>query len=253
MMTRKTHDSFRSSLFLLLSLLLSISFISCFPTFKNPIPPPTELRADHQILGTWIRTYKVNQSEYKEQLSIFSRSDGWIDVVWIYNIDKKDSTDGINLLVLEGYSSFVNKQRFLCLRVRERDFNWAGQRNQGLGDKKDGEQYFTKNWIIFNYEDPRNDELVIKTFSTQKVEELIEKGKLKGKVVKEKKEGIFSRMQGPHFDKIIVTSSSDELAKVIYKEGSEAFICNDPNNTFRFMDTLVFSKLGNGLVSHLQY
>ena len=115
-MPRKTYTKFQSSFYLILSILLSICFSSCYPEFKNPIPPPAELKADPQILGTWVRTYKGGQSEYKEQLSIFPRRSGWIDVVWIYDIDKKEPSDGINLLVLEGYNTSVNKQRFLCLR-----------------------------------------------------------------------------------------------------------------------------------------
>ncbi|MHC4175096.1 MAG: hypothetical protein ACYST5_19460, partial [Planctomycetota bacterium] len=102
-MTRKVCDKFRSSLYLILLLLLLISLASCYPTFKNPIPPPPELKADRQILGTWVRTFKEGQHESKEQLSIFKRSSGWIDVVYIYHIDSEVSADGINLLVLEGY------------------------------------------------------------------------------------------------------------------------------------------------------
>lgn len=237
-MTNNVRDKYRCSLYSVLSLLLLISLVSCYPEFKNPISPPPELKADPQILGTWVRTYKVDQSEYKEQLSIFPRSSGWIDVVWIYDIDKKESVDGINLLVLEGYSTSVNKQRFLCLRVRKRDFNWAGQRNHSWSDKEAGERPFTKDWIIVNYEIPINNELVIKPFSTQRVEELIEKGKLKGEVVKQE----LLKTPGPTLGEVTVTSSSDELVEVISKEGAGAFIWNDANDTFRFMNILVFSR-----------
>jgi len=230
-MTRNVCDRFRSSLYLMLSLLLSISLASCYPEFKNPIPPPPELKADHQILGTWVRMYKVDQSEYKEQLSIFSRSNGWIDAVWIYDIDKKESTDGVSLLVFEGYSTSVNKQRFLCLRLREKD--WQGR------DAKVEASRFLVFWIIVNYETPNNDELVIKPFSTQRVEELIEKGKLKGEVVK----GKLFKEQGLSLDKVTVTSSSDELVELISKEGAEAFIWQDANDTFRYMNILVFSRI----------
>jgi len=239
-MTRNLCDKFRSALFLILCLLLIISLASCFPEFKNPIPPPPKLKADHQILGTWTRAYKVHQSVYKEQLSIFRRSSGWIDVVWIYNIDKKESEDGINLLVLEGYSTSVNKQRFLCLRVRKRDFNWAGQRNHSRSDKEVGERPFTKDWIMVNYEIPSKDELIIKHFSTQKVKELIKEGKLKGEVVKEE----MFKEQGQSLDKVTVTSSSDELVEVISKEGAGAFIWQDTDDDLRDMYILVFKKQG---------
>lgn len=245
-MARNVCDKFRSSLYLMLSLLLLISLPSCYPEFKNPIPPPPELKVDSQILGTWFRTFKADQREYKEQLSIFPRSSGWIDAVWIYDIDKEPSTDGINLLVLEGYSTSVNKQRFLCLRFREKDFNRAHQKDHRRSDKEVGKQPFTEYWIIVNYETPNNGELVIKPFSTQKVEELIEKGKLKGEVVKEE----MLKEQGPSLDQVTVTSSSDELVEVVSKEGGGAFIRQDANDTFRYMNILVFSKLGDTRDSH---
>jgi hypothetical protein len=204
---------------------------SCYPEFKNPIPPPPELKADHQILGTWVRTLKADQHEYKEQVSIFQRRSGWIDVVWIYDIDKKEPADGINVLIFEGYSTSINKQKFLCLRFREKD--WKGR------DKEVGGKPFTAYWIIANYETPSNGDLIIKPFSTQRVEELIEKGKLKGEVVK----GKLFKEQGLSLDKVTVTSSSDELVELICKEGAEAFIWQDSNDTFRFMNILVFSRI----------
>jgi hypothetical protein len=215
----------------MLSLLLSISLASCYPEFKNPIPPPPELKADHQILGTWVRTFKAEQHEYKEQVSILQRRSGWIDVVWIYDIDREEPADGINVLIFEGYSTSVNKQRFLCLRLREKD--WEGR------DAKVEASRFLVFWIIVNYETPNNDELVIKPFSTQGVEELIEKGKLKGELVK----GKLFKEQGLSLDKVTVTSSSDELVELISKEGAGAFIWQDANDTFRDMYILVFSRI----------
>ncbi len=222
-MARNVFDKFLSSLYLILLLLLFICLASCYPEFKNPIPPPPELKADRQTLGTWIRTTK---SGSKEQLSIFQRSNsGWVDVVYIYDIDSERTADGINLLVLEGYSTFVNKQRFLCLRGRKKDYSHS--------DKEVGESHF----LIVNYETPSNDELIIKLFSTQKAEELIKEGKLKGEVVKED----FSK--GQPFDKVTVTSSSDELVEVISTEGAEAFIWQDANVVLRDMYILVFSRI----------
>jgi len=202
-----------------------ISLAACCPTFKNPIPPPSKLKADHKILGTWVRTFKVEQHEYKEQVSIFHRRNGRIDVVWIYDIDREPSADGINVLIFEGYCTSVNKQQFLCLRFRKKDHTYI--------DKEVGEFPF----YIVNYETPSNDELIIKHFSTQKVEELIKEGKLKGEVVKE---DVF---KGQSLDKVTVTSSSDELVEVISKEGAGAFIWQDANDTFRDMNILVFSRI----------
>jgi len=214
-----------------LLLLLFISLASCYPEFKNPIPPPPELKADHKILGTWARTYKADQHEYKEQVSIFQRRSGWIDAVWIYDIDREEPADGINVLILEGYSTSVNKENFLCLRFREKD--WKGR------DKKVAGESFIAYWIIVNYETSSNGDLVIKCFSIPKVEELIEKGKLKGEVVK----GKLFKEQGLSLDKVTVTSSSDELVEVISKEGAGGFIWQDANDTFRDVYILVFSRI----------
>jgi hypothetical protein len=195
----------------MLSLLLLIFLASCYPQFKNPIPPPPEQKADHQILGTWVGT---NESGSKEQLSIFQRSSGWIDVVYINDIDSRESKDGINVVVFEGYSTFVNKQKFLCLRFREKD--WEGR------DREAEDFYF----LIVNYDTPSDDELIIKLLSLQKVKELIKEGKLKGEVVK----------RGRYSDKVTVTSSSDELIEAISREGVGAFIEQDED------DILVFSR-----------
>ena len=236
-MPRKTYTKFQSSFYLILSILLSICFSSCYPEFKNPIPPPAELKADPQILGTWVRTYKGGQSEYKEQLSIFPRRSGWIDVVWIYDIDKKESSDGINLLVLEGYSTSVNKQRFLCLRYREKDYGYHF-REEALNPNDNG--YGEAPFYIVNYKTSKKSELIIMPFSTQRVEELIKKDQLKGDIIKDK----LFKEQGQSLDKVTVTSSSDELVKLISQQGAGAFILDDPNDTFRPMNLLVFSKLG---------
>ncbi len=243
MIRRNIENNFKSSLYLMLLLFLLVYLASCYPEFKNPIPPPPELKPDNKILGTWIRTCKSDQDEYKEQVSIFPRSSGWVDVVWIYDIDKKGSGDGINLLILEGYSTSVKKQQFLCLRFREKDFNnlvRADQKDRRHGDKRVEQEPFTAHWIIANYETTNINELVIKPFSTRRIEELIEKGRLKGEVVK----GELFNKQEPFLDKVTITSSSDELAEVISDEGAGAFILDDMNDTLRFMNVLVFSKLG---------
>ncbi|MHC4121113.1 MAG: hypothetical protein ACYSWO_26805 [Planctomycetota bacterium] len=209
-MRRNVRHRFRSSLYSILSLLLLICLTSCYPEFKNPIPPPPELRADSQILGTWITT---TESDSKEQLSIFQRSSGWIDVVYINDIDSKESKDGINVVVFEGYNTSVDKQKFLCLRLRKRDFSES--------DRQAEEFHF----YIVNYETQKNAKLIMKHFSIKKVKELIEKGKLKGDVVK-----------GRYVDKVTVTSSSDDLIEAISREGVGAFIEQDED------DILVFSR-----------
>lgn len=207
-MARNVWAKCRGLLFLVSCLLLSVSLTSCYPEFKNPIPPPSELRADPQVLGTWVRTTDTS----KEQLSIFQRSTGWIDAVYINDINSTDSQKGINVLVTEGYSTSVGKQKFLCLRFRKRDFEDC---DEGLG------QFF---FYILNYETPDKDSLVMRQFSIRKVEDLIKEGKLKGQVVK----------RGQFVDEVSVTSSSDELVQVISGEGVGAFLGQGASDVLAF-------------------
>ena len=214
-MARNVCDKSRGSLCLVLSLLLLICLASCYPEFKNPIPPPAELKADPQILGTWVRT--TDESGSKEQLCIFQRKSGWIDVVLIGEIDSKESEDGIDVGTFEGYSTSVNKQKFLCLRFRKKDYS-----------HNNPEEFGEPPFYIVNYETTGDSKLVIKHFSLEKVEELIKAGKLKGEITK-----------GQHVDHVTVTSSSDELIEVISKEGAGAFIGQGKD------DIEVFSRIKN--------
>jgi hypothetical protein len=219
-MTRKIYDKFRGFLYSIPCSLLLVSLASCYPKFKNPIPPPSKLKADSQILGTWVRT---NESDSKQQLLIFQRSSGWIDVIQINDIDSKESESGISVVVFEGYSTSVNKQKFLCLRLREKD--WEGK------DTEVGDFYF----LIVNYEATIKDKLILRLFSLQKVKELIKEGKLKGEVVRR------GQASTVDVDRVIVTSNSDKLVEVISREGVGAFIGQDEN------EILMFSKIGKDI------
>jgi hypothetical protein len=214
---RSVRDGFRGSSHSVLALFLLICISSCYPEFKNPIPPPSELKADPHILGTWVRP---TESGSKRELLIFPRSSGWIDVVVISDIDAKEAKSGINVVVLEGYNTSVNKYKFLCLRLREKD--WEGR------DRAPEDFYF----LIVNYEAP-GDELIVRLFSMDKVKALIKEGKLQGKIIERGRRSVVD------FDDIIVTSSSDELVELISREGIPAFTGENEE------DTLVFSRSRN--------
>jgi len=229
-MTRRTYSSFRGPSYLTLLLLL-VSLVSCCPAFKNPLPLPPEPKADNTILGTWVRAFKPDEQGSREQLSIFARSSGWIDVVFIYDIDTQTSADGVSVLTFEGYSTSVNDQRFLCLRLRAKDLGWLRREDRpNRGDQQATESPF----FIFNYQTPSSDKLTITFFSTLKVGELIKKGKLKGEADRKGMlKGILFNgksleevlnVEGFSLEGAVVTSSSDELAKVISREGVGAFL-----------------------------
>jgi hypothetical protein len=218
-----TRNAFSEAGYLVfLSLLVCLLLASCLPGFKNPIPPPLELKADPQILGTWV---SATSEGSKQQLSIFERSSGWIDVVFIYQIDSRLSTDGISVLILEGYSTSIDEQQFLCLRGRAKDHT------------HDGKETVEQGFWIFSYETPKKDGLIVMPFVIPRIEELIKKGKLKGQITPA------DLLHGRPFDTVVVTSSSAELVEALTKEGIGAFIEQDPNNVFHDTNRLVFSRI----------
>jgi hypothetical protein len=245
-MGRNVCDRLRRVFPVTLSLLLLTALASCQPLFTHPLPPPRELKADNQILGTWTTTFKVDKHESKAQLSIFPRGSGWIDAMYIYDIDCERPGDGLSFLVFEGYSTSVNKQRFLCLRLQEKYFNWAQLMGYSPSDKGVGEPPLLKYWIIVNYETPNSDELIMRQFSTEKLEGLIKQGHLKGQVQTgepfphtrfdgQRLEDLL-REKGLSLKAVIVTSSAQELSEVIGTQDIGAFL---GQGTF---DTLVFSR-----------
>jgi hypothetical protein len=214
-MLRNIYAKFRMLHSLILSFLLLSCLTSCYPFSKNPLPLPSELKADPNILGTWFMTSK---SGSKTQMSIFQRNNGWIDVVSIENIDDEKSANGITVSVMEGYNTAVNEQKFLCLRLRKRDFA-----NSDVNEA--GEIPF----LIVNYETPNNNELNVKLFSYEKVKRLITRDKLKGEIIKEDvlKNSLLEilfRMKPVDIEGVLITASSDELKEAISKEGIKVFL-----------------------------
>jgi hypothetical protein len=215
--------------FLYLFLFLSICLTSCYPFFKNPLPPPSELKVDPQLSGAWILT---TQSGHKQELFIFPRSTGWFDLLYVSNIDGEDSSKGIEVSIMEGYGTSVNKDKFLCLRLRNRDFT-------------DPNEEKNINYMIVNYEITDNNELNIKLFSGEKVKNLIKDGKLKGEIVTEDAlkddilgllfKGVFT------YEIFFVTASPDELKEVITKESIKAFLATSSDELPN-----AFSELGIG-------
>lgn len=187
-----------------LSLLLVLA-PSCYPVFKHPIPAPEKLKPDSKILGVWFRTVATGG----EQVSVFPRDNGWIDVVYIYGIKSKFYRDGINLLVFEGYSTSVKEHKFLCLRPRKKDLLAMGKK----GDKIDEANFF-----IVNYDLSRKGNLIVKHFPTEKIGNLINSGELSGRVSKKDLD------EGRLTDEVLVTASSEELVTVISEKGIGAFV-----------------------------
>ena len=178
---------------------------SCYPGFQHPIPAPDKLKPDSKILGVWFRTVAVGG----EQLSIFPRENGWVDIVYVYGINSKFYKDGINLLAFEGYSTSVKEHKFLCLRPRKKDLLAMG---------REVDKFDEFGFYILNYDLSKKGNLIMKHFSIEKVENLINSGELSGRVSKT------DLAEGRLTDEVVVTASSEDLVTVISDKGIKAFV-----------------------------
>jgi hypothetical protein len=170
---------------------------SCIPEFKNPLPVPKGVKPDQKILGTW-ETEGIGE---KFQVSFFPPAKtGHKYIVWI-NIEGPEYEPDIS--IWGGYTTILNKDKFLCFRLIRKD-------SQDLGSAL--EPVF----FIAHYRISDEDTLLIYIFSPDAIKRMIEKGKLKGEIE-----------ERSYSDKVTVTSSSEELAAAIIKEGVENFISND--------------------------
>jgi len=174
-----------------------VFLMGCLPGFENPLPSD-DLTVDKAILGVW----HLEGSRDEQQLNIFPRKSGWVDVAWIYDINSDSSTDGINVIVFEGYVVEIERQRLICLRQRQKDFD------EDLSD--------VCNWFIYHYEITDEGILRTKPLSKAAMKRLIEDGTLKGTIKK--------HLTG---EDVTVTSSSRELADVIAKKGVKQLLEED--------------------------
>ena len=168
---------------------------SCIPEFKNPLPVPKGVKPDQKILGTW-ESENVQLADENFQVSFFPAKSGGMYIVYISFADP--AYEPHNVVTWWGYTTILNKDKFVCFRPIKKV-------NQDSEDDQEEPLFY-----IANYRIPNEDTLLVNLFSQDAVERMIEKGKLKGEI------------EGRS-----VTSSSEELAAAIIKEGVESFISED--------------------------
>ena len=168
---------------------------SCIPEFKNPLPVPKGVKPDQKILGTW-KSENVQLADENFQVSFFPAKSGGMYIVYISFADP--AYEPRNVVTWWGYTTILNKDKFVCFRPIKKV-------NQDSEDDQEEPLFY-----IANYRIPNEDTLLVNLFSQDAVERMIEKGKLKGEI------------EGRS-----VTSSSEELAAAIIKEGVESFISED--------------------------
>ena len=185
---------------------------SCFPEFENPLPRSKDMPPDRAILGTW----ETLPGKQHFQVSFFAKESGEMYIVWIDLEDVEVLPPGI--AIARGYTTSINKDNLLCLRIIKKV-------NQDAVDEQEKPMF-----MIVNYNISNKGILSINMFSQIAIKRMIEEGKLKGQIKK-----------GEFFDKVLVTSSSDELVAAILKDGLESFIYD-----FDFEgESLKFQRLGN--------
>lgn len=229
---RKGFGVLRGSICLMLAA-MTVPLASCCPVFENPLPVSPEPKADSQLLGTWFRTSKAGEEPSAEQVSIFRRSSGWIDVVYLSWANGEQAEGGVGVLVFDGYCTTVNGRKFLCLRFRKNHFALAQQAETGQDDKDARSELLLRYWFIMDYAIRGDNELVVQPFSREKIQGLIEQDKLKGQTgrtivasrpASEGEPAQSPRQAGLSLGDVVVTSSSDELVQAIFKEGVQAFV-----------------------------
>ena len=187
---------FRVSLLAVMVFGLLVS-TSCFPEFENPLPRSKDMTPDRAILGTW----ETMPGKEHFQVSFFEKSSGEMYIVWL-NLEIEHTPPGV--AVFQAYSTSVNKNKFLCLRIIKRI-------NQDSIDKQEKPMF-----LIARYEISSKGILSVNMSSQSAIKRMIEKNELKGRIENRK-----------YIDKVIVTSSSDELVAAILKNGIGSIISED--------------------------
>jgi hypothetical protein len=188
---------------------------SCYPEFKNPLSPPEKTESDREIIGNWSR---LSETGGKEFVCVFPRKSGWIDIIYIYEIESDVSIDGPNVLVYEGFTSIVRDNKLLCLRFRKKDF-------PGIEGKPKVFPY-----LFVAYQIEHDGKLIARMFSSEKIKRLIQEKKLAGKI-------IISNSEGLHpFEEMIIDCPSNELVRAISDEGLQAFLSD------KIEDKLIFTR-----------
>lgn len=164
--------------------LLSFCSISCFPEFKEGLPQKA-VSLNSSIAGVWLRETRND----KQMFLVFSRNAMWYDVVFLYGIDSKSSTDGINVLTFEGYISEVNNDLYFCFRPREKDSNSTAKERA---------------FLLMNFA-AGSDNLVLRPLSNEVIVDLVNQGALQGRITEDQILGN---------QNIVVTSSAKEIETV---------------------------------------
>jgi hypothetical protein len=179
-------------------LMLAIFILAgCGPTFVNPLPAPDPPRPDKSLEGVW----RHDEKDEQDIVMFIRRDDGWMDILIVATKYKPNSME---VMRFEGFCSQIGKDAFLSVRE--------------VGDPDESQK--SEGWYLAQYKTSRK-KLEFRVFSAGKSAELVEAGRLEGDV----EEGTNKVTR--------VTSTSDELAGLIRREGAQVFMDDDPPAVFK--------------------
>jgi len=170
---------------------------------------------DRTILGTW-ETFPERGESF--QISFLPLKSGGMYIVWI-NFEENSSAPP-DISIFGGYTTSINKDKLLCLRFIK----------EVSQDSVDDEHKRKPMFLIAHYNISNKGILSINMFLKSEIRRMIEEGKLKGRIEN---------------DKVLVTSSSEELVAAIQKYGVEAFIYASIGESKGEGQMLKFQRLGN--------
>jgi hypothetical protein len=184
-------------------LMLSVLLLgSCVPEFTYPLPQNQGTKIDKELLGSW---YSANVDD-QHNICRFDftpyKKPGWIDINYC---ELDDTGKDANCANWHTYTTLINKDKFLSIAFDENEPSAKKEPNS---------------FVLVNYR-VKDNELIVNYFSLEKTGQFIKRGVLKGWV----RDNPWKLER-----KVTVTSSGEEVAKVIKEKGVDAFL--DPNMTF---------------------
>jgi len=188
----------RNDGFPLTTLLIAVAamVVSCVPVFQNPLPGPDR---EPRLFGEWVST---NETGDISHVYFFPRQTRWLDVVAVGHVNSPAETNGVSVQVFEGYAARLDDLLFLCLRKRPAERNTAQEETSDTGD-----------FMILSADLSREGWMAITPFSNEKLQEMIESGRLEGRVEK-----------GRFVTSVRVSAPGEVLADAIREKGLAAFL-----------------------------
>jgi hypothetical protein len=184
--------------FLLISCLL---FSACIGS-ENPLSQPGEYENDSRLDGTWF-TQNKNGSGYIH--FSHSKEDGWIDIATV----GFDEERGLDVDFCKGFTTFLENGKFLNVQCRVNL------------EKEPSEKY--SEFQILNYDITGENELRLRAWNANYVQESIKVGRIRGRqnkfyvTISESTPNLVSFIQESEIDQLFKEITQQDGAGPLYK------------------------------------